>query len=724
MSLSTKSGVSGIKALLALGGLLAFVATATFVTARANAVQTDLATEAQTDDVITSISDRLEAYDEVLYGVRHFFENERRPGRVDYRELSERLDVDSRHPGVQVVGAAHVVERGDLVRYAEETDAAARETGLDYPAFEVYPPTTADELLPIDYLEPQLGNERAFGLDFFSETNRRAAAIRARDTNAPAATAPITLVQETGSQRAFLVMLPIYLQGAALDTVEQRRAAFDGVVYAAFRMEDLINGVLGEQAAAVQIVDVDSGELMYGTEGSNLARVGSRALVSTHGDPRVGSIEVSGRGWIVVVDDGGPVLSAMERSVPFLTLIGGLAIVALFIALARSMRSSRSRAIALAVEMTDELQALTESTTEAIVSVDHAGNVVSSNRGAERIFARSHQELLGAPANLLVFDEHREVFDDALAALHAPSDGSDDADDSDVSESPDRPLGETMQLLGERSDGGVFPIEMTFSTWAAHGQRFRTAFIRDITDRAEADRALLETSELLMSVLVAATEMAIIATDLDGVIEVFSHGAERMLGYRAEQVVGIETPGLFHDGDEVVERARELGIAPGFDVFTRNASRGMPETRRWTYIRNDGRRVPAELTVTPQFDVNGGVSGFIGVAIDITRRIAAEDDQQRLLDQQLEIVSKLTELDRVKNEFVSTTSHELRTPLTSIIGYAELLNDELLAADDAASVGMIEMIDRNAHRLLVLVEDLLALSEIESGSFELDARSV
>jgi PAS domain S-box-containing protein len=718
MSLTMESRSSGVKVLLALGGLLAFVATATFVTARANAAQTDLATRARTENLIASISDRLEAYDEVLYGVRHFFEGVP-PERSDFRELADRLDVDSRHPGVQVVGAAHLVDRDDLDRYAAETSAAAKDAMLDYPAFEVYPETTADELLPIDFIEPQTGNERAFGLDFFSETNRRAAAIRARDTNATAATAPVTLVQETGEQRAFLVMLPIYEKGAPLDTVVQRREAFDGVVYAAFRMDDLITGVLGEQSSDVRIVDVDSGEMMFGTEQPSGARVGPRQLNSTQDDPNIGSIEVSGRGWAVVVDDSGPVLSTMERSVPFLTLIGGLAIAALFIALARSMRSARSRAIAMAVEMTDELQALTESTTEAIVSVDGAGNVVSSNRGAQRIFEKRPDDLLGTPASLLVFDEHRPDFDAALAALNVPADASADASDSDPADGADRPFGNTLQLLGERADGGVFPIEMTLSTWTAHGERFRTAFIRDITDRVEADRALLRTGDLLKSVLAAATEMSIIATDVDGLIEVFSRGAERMLGYDSREMVGIQTPAIFHDSDEVVERADELGIAPGFDVFTSSARNGLPETRRWTYVRKDGRLVPAELTVTPRYDANGDLCGFIGVAIDVTMRIAAEDDQQRLLDQQLEIVAKLTEVDRVKNDFVSTTSHELRTPLTSIIGYAELLNDELSASDDVGSVRMIEMIDRNAQRLLDLVEDLLALSEIESGLFEM-----
>ena len=136
---------------------------------------------------------------------------------------------------------------------------------------------------------------------------------------------------------------------------------------------------------------------------------------------------------------------------------------------------------------------------------------------------------------------------------------------------------------------------------------------------------MLEREQLVTGVLAAATEYAITATDLDGTITIFNTGAERMLGYRAEEMVGLRTPAIFHDADEVAARAQELGIAPGLEVFVGAARRIEPETRQWTYIRKDGSRVAVLLTLTALLDGDGRPRGFIGIAADVSERRLAED---------------------------------------------------------------------------------------------------
>ncbi|MBI3972075.1 MAG: PAS domain S-box protein [Chloroflexi bacterium] len=146
------------------------------------------------------------------------------------------------------------------------------------------------------------------------------------------------------------------------------------------------------------------------------------------------------------------------------------------------------------------------------------------------------------------------------------------------------------------------------------------------------------------AVLRAATEYSITGTDLDGVISVFNEGAERMLGYRADEVIGGATPLLIHDPAEVAARAAELGIAPGFEVFVAAARRGAAETREWTYIRKDGSRLTVSLTVTAMRGERGEPIGFIGIAQDITRRKRAED-QVRLLQTLLFAIGEADDLD-------------------------------------------------------------------------------
>jgi PAS domain S-box-containing protein len=198
--------------------------------------------------------------------------------------------------------------------------------------------------------------------------------------------------------------------------------------------------------------------------------------------------------------------------------------------------------------------------------------------------------------------------------------------------------------------------------------------------------------------LSAATEQSIIATDPNGIITVFNRGAERMLGYTAEEMVGKTTPIVLHDPEEVRARAAELGVAPGFEVFSEQARRGRAETREWTYIRRDGSRLRVSLSIAPYYDGAGDLRGLVKIGTDVTERAAAE---------------------QLKDEFVALVSHELRTPLSSIIGYLEVLSDDSTGSLTPRQRQFLDVVDRNARRQLRLVSDLLFLSQVDAGRVRL-----
>ena len=134
---------------------------------------------------------------------------------------------------------------------------------------------------------------------------------------------------------------------------------------------------------------------------------------------------------------------------------------------------------------------------------------------------------------------------------------------------------------------------------------------------------------------------AIIATDRKGIITLFNPAAERMLGYSAETVVGLQSPTLWHDPVEVAQRnallTQELGeyIEPGFDTFVIKADRGLVNEYEWTYIRKDGARIPVTVTVTALRDESGSIVGYLGIAADLTERHTAEREREinnRFLD--------------------------------------------------------------------------------------------
>lgn len=203
--------------------------------------------------------------------------------------------------------------------------------------------------------------------------------------------------------------------------------------------------------------------------------------------------------------------------------------------------------------------------------------------------------------------------------------------------------------------------------------------------------------------LSAATEQSIIATDPDGLITFFNSGAERMYGCRADEMVGRATPLALHDPREVAARATELGVPPGFEVFSSQARRGRAETREWTYVRGDGTRISVSVSVAPIYDQTGELRGFVKIGTDVTERAAAE---------------------RLKDEFVALVSHELRTPLSSIIGYLEVLFEDETGPLTSRQRQFLEVVDRNARRQLRLVSDLLFVSQVDAGRVHLQEDDV
>lgn len=147
---------------------------------------------------------------------------------------------------------------------------------------------------------------------------------------------------------------------------------------------------------------------------------------------------------------------------------------------------------------------------------------------------------------------------------------------------------------------------------------------RDISEERAQQQEILHTRSHLQAIIDSSTEAAMIATDLQGVITVFNTGAERMLGYRAEELVGIATPAIFHDDAEVQARAAQLSAEyqqpiSGFDIFVYKARHGKSETRQWTYISKSGNRKQVRLSISTIQTDQRDIRGYLGVAIDITQ---------------------------------------------------------------------------------------------------------
>src|SRR5665648_688607 len=150
---------------------------------------------------------------------------------------------------------------------------------------------------------------------------------------------------------------------------------------------------------------------------------------------------------------------------------------------------------------------------------------------------------------------------------------------------------------------------------------------------------LLKTSALQNAILNSAN-FSSIATDEKGVIQIFNVGAERMLGYTATEMIDKITPADISDPEELIARARALSseigipITPGFEALVFKASRGIEDIYELTYIREDGSRFPAMVSVTALRDAQDTIIGYLLIGTDNTARKQVEAEQ-KLLDQRL-----------------------------------------------------------------------------------------
>jgi PAS domain S-box-containing protein len=278
------------------------------------------------------------------------------------------------------------------------------------------------------------------------------------------------------------------------------------------------------------------------------------------------------------------------------------------------------------------------------------------------------------------------------------------------------------------------------------------AQLRRLLDRAkEQERTARHAQAELQALLDAATEVAIIAVDADHVVRLFNRGAEKMLGYRASEVMGVQCPLGVHDPVELARRAEELTHqlkrpVQGREAITAVAERFGYEVRDWTYFRKDGGRINVSLAVTavraslasagtPQgprersaegevvFAPGSGVVASGGDALGFL--FVATDQSERVRSNELELARRRAEAaSQAKSEFLSRVSHELRTPMNAMLGYAQLLQLEEDHPLDGHQRERVARIEAAGWHLVTLINDVLDLSTIESGNARIQMADV
>ena len=303
------------------------------------------------------VLDRLSAHEQILRSGAAYVEHAGGVSRQEWRRFTERQKVDQQLPGIQGIGFALLIPRPQLAPHIQEIRAEG------YPAYEVWPQGDREVYSAIIRLEPFTNrNLRAFGYDMLSEPLRRTAMERARDLDAAALSGKVTLVQETAQdvQAGILMYVPVYREGIPHGTVAQRRDALLGWVYSPYRMNDLMQGILGswdrigQKQIHLEVFDGDtlsSETLLCDSQSGGGKKTGtvSPLTLQIH-------IVSSGRSWTLRFTRAGDATSPKDYGKVWLVMFGGASTSLLLSGLFFSVLNTRFKAWKLALQLTAELR--------------------------------------------------------------------------------------------------------------------------------------------------------------------------------------------------------------------------------------------------------------------------------------------------------------------------------------------------------------------------------
>ena len=309
-------------------------------------------------------------------------------------------------------------------------------------------------------------------------------------------------------------------------------------------------------------------------------------------------------------------------------------------------RADRETAVEIEVSRAEALlkagalqSAIFNSANFSSIATDASGVIQIFNVGAERMLGYSAAEVTNriTPADISDPQEMIRRAEALSEELDTPITPGFDA----LVFKASRGIEDIYELTYIRKDGSRFPAVVSVTALRDARDTIIGYLLigTDNTARKQAEDALLKAGAL-QSAIFNSANFSSIATDANGVIQIFNVGAERMLGYAAVDVKDTVTPADISDPDEVIARATSLSlefdtpIAPGFEALVFKASRGIEDIYELTYIRKDGSRFPAVVSVTALRDAHDTIIGYLLIGTDNTARQQVEEERMRL-DQRL-----------------------------------------------------------------------------------------
>jgi PAS domain S-box-containing protein len=371
-----------------------------------------------------------------------------------------------------------------------------------------------------------------------------------------------------------------------------------------------------------------------------------------------------------------------------------------------------------------------------IIIVNQSGDIINANPFLLNIFGYNENEIIGKKIEVLIpsryhhhHQQHREKY---------------------VKNPKSRPMGSGIDLYGIKKDGSEFPLEVSLSNYKKNDDELILGFINDISKRVidqkkieklndelelnvvnrtrELTRTLsvlsvlnekLEITLLNQKAILDNAKVMLYATNNDGIIQFFNPEATRITGYTEKEVLNKLSCTIFHKQTDIEECRNELldkyniKAESDFEVIKNQAKLNQISSKECHFVSKENLEVPISLTITPIWDKKNRLTGFMGVAKDISERKKAEINL-------LEALNKEKKLGEMKSRFVSMASHEFRTPLSTILSSAYLVEKYSELAEQPKREKHIGRIISAVNNLTNILNEFLSVGKIEEGKLVLN----
>ncbi len=430
-------------------------------------------------EAVEDVKKRMDTYEEVMRGVDGLFAHADIVERNEFGDYIERLKLKENYPGIQAIRYSPLVPLAQKDKHI----AAMRKQGLA--GYTIHPEGQRELYAPVSYIEPyDERNKTVFGYDTLSDLDypntgdsahgvRRAAMEQARDSGDAVISGKLRFIfeKEQDTQAGFLMFLPVYRHDAPHNTLDTRRANIIGWISGAFRMDDLMTGILGTHNSDIDIEVYDGKDLSEKTvmyDSSTHASAFGFNMARFRGSLQ---INIANHTWTIAVHSLPAFEAGIDAGRQTAVAYSGITISLLLSLLTLILVRSQIKAVEAAEALRDsreKLHAIVNTAMDASVTINSDDIITNWNAQAEKIFGWATKEAIGQKlCDLIIPLRHREAHLHGMQHFLATGEGP--------------ILNKRIEITALKRDGHEFPVELSVAPLRVEGKNEFNAFIRDIT---------------------------------------------------------------------------------------------------------------------------------------------------------------------------------------------------------------------------------------------------